>query len=165
MTCMSVDAGTGGRLYRHTRKRGHCSVEDAGEGSESLRKETPPQHGRIHVRGGTGPGYDFTGYRRGGRLGRRAAVYSALPPKRYPHRTAYDLSRAPEEWVKEHLKIPGVRMVRELLGEPCYDLETEPEAKKGICPSRSFSTALTDRGDVSEAVSSFAARVGEKLRR
>jgi DNA polymerase V len=56
-------------------------------------------------------------------------------------------------------------MLRELQGEVCYSLENEPAPKKGICVSRSFGRSTKDVKVITEAVATFAARVGEKLRK
>ncbi|AXE17484.1 SOS mutagenesis and repair protein UmuC [Runella rosea] len=79
--------------------------------------------------------------------------------------TAFDLVQMPDSWIQKHLKIVGLRMVRELRGEICYGLALEPHPKKGICVSRSFSNTLTDLFLIQEAVATFAARCGEKLRK
>lgn len=41
-------------------------------------------------------------------------------------RSAFDLVQMPDLWIQQHLKIVGLRMVRELRGEVCYGLETGP---------------------------------------
>jgi DNA polymerase V len=78
---------------------------------------------------------------------------------------ALQLTQANEEWVRHKMSVVGVRMLRELQGEICYQLENEPEPKKGICVSRSFGKSTKDVKTVTEAVATFAARVGEKLRK
>ncbi|AEI51617.1 Y-family DNA polymerase [Runella slithyformis] len=80
-------------------------------------------------------------------------------------RTAFDLVQMPDAWIQQHLKIVGRRMVRELRGEVCYSLDLEPHPKKGICVSRSFQNTVIDVLSIQEAVATFAARCGEKLRR
>lgn len=78
---------------------------------------------------------------------------------------ALQLTQAKEEWIRQKMSVVGVRMLRELQGEVCYSLENEPEPKKGICVSRSFGKSSKDVKIITEAVSTFAARVGEKLRK
>jgi len=75
------------------------------------------------------------------------------------------LMQAKEEWIRQKMHVVGVRMLRELQGEVCYNLENEPAPKKGICVSRSFGKSTTDFKVITEAVANFAARAGEKLRR
>jgi DNA polymerase V len=78
---------------------------------------------------------------------------------------ALQLSIAKEEWIRQKMHVVGVRMLRELQGEVCYSLENEPAPKKGICVSRSFGRSTKDVKVITEAVATFAARVGEKLRK
>jgi DNA polymerase V len=78
---------------------------------------------------------------------------------------ALQLSTAKEEWIRQKMHVVGVRMLRELQGEVCYSLENEPAPKKGICVSRSFGRSTKDVKVITEAVATFAARVGEKLRK
>ncbi len=79
--------------------------------------------------------------------------------------TALDLALTDLRWIKKHLSVVGERLVRELGGHPCYDLDDQPQAKKGICTSRSFGTPVTDYTILEEAVATFTARCAEKLRR
>lgn len=78
---------------------------------------------------------------------------------------AFQLVQAPESWIQKHLKVVGLRMLRELRGEVCYGLTLEPHPKKGICVSRSFRQATSHFETIQEVVSTFAARCGEKLRK
>jgi DNA polymerase V len=78
---------------------------------------------------------------------------------------AMQLTNVSEEWMRQKMKVVGVRMLRELRGEICYQLENEPEPKKGICVSRSFGKSLDEIGQISEAVATFAARCAAKLRK
>jgi DNA polymerase V len=57
------------------------------------------------------------------------------------------------------------RTVRELQGTPCMELDIEPPAKKEIACSRSFGHPVTDLADLNEAVTHFASRAAEKLRK
>ncbi|TDB66837.1 Y-family DNA polymerase [Arundinibacter roseus] len=79
--------------------------------------------------------------------------------------TALDLALTDIGWIKKHMSIVGERMVRELCGQPCYRLEDQPQAKKGICTSRSFGKAVTEFKILEEAIATFTARCAEKLRR
>ena len=63
------------------------------------------------------------------------------------------------------MTVTGVRTFKELLGEPCIDLELTPPDKKQICTSRSFGSAITDFFSISEAVSTFAVSCARKLRK
>lgn len=90
--------------------------------------------------------------------------YAALLHRHNIH-TAYTLSQVRDAWAKKHLSIVGLRLVQELRGEPCLDLELEPPAKKGICTSKSFGVPVTDFGEVKEALATYTARCAEKLRK
>jgi DNA polymerase V len=57
------------------------------------------------------------------------------------------------------------RTVRELQGTPCIDLDHTPESKKEIACTRSFGRAVTSIGPLEEAVTEFASRASEKLRK
>lgn len=57
------------------------------------------------------------------------------------------------------------RTVRELQGMPCIAFEDAPPAKKEIACTRSFGRPVTRLEDLLEAVSTFASRAAEKLRR
>ena len=60
--------------------------------------------------------------------------------------------------------VTGLRTVHELRGIACHELETQPAAKQTTCCSRSFSRAIADRGQVRDAIVSFAERTAEKIR-
>jgi DNA polymerase V len=75
------------------------------------------------------------------------------------------LANANEEWIRQKMKVVGVRMLRELQGEICYQLDNEPSPKKGICVSRSFGQSLSDVKPIVEAVATFASRCAAKLRK
>lgn len=79
--------------------------------------------------------------------------------------TAYELTQMPDSWIKKNLTIVGFRMVEELRGKSCLELETVRPAKKGICNSRSFEASVNSKSVLKEAVSNFAGRVAFKLRR
>ena len=76
--------------------------------------------------------------------------------------TALDLRDAPDGWVRQRMGVTGLRTVHELRGIACHELETQPAAKQTTCCSRSFSRAITDRGQVRDAIVSFAERTAEK---
>ncbi|AEI50268.1 Y-family DNA polymerase [Runella slithyformis] len=78
---------------------------------------------------------------------------------------ALELTYAKEEWIRQKMHVVGVRMLHELQGTICYNLDNEPSPKKGICVSRSFGQSQKDVKVITEAVATFAARCGEKLRK
>lgn len=79
--------------------------------------------------------------------------------------TAYDFKYLPYEWIKKHLKTFGLRILLELNGIPCIEMEFEEKPKKSISTSRSFGKDLTDFKDLKEAISSFITIAAEKLRK
>jgi DNA polymerase V len=80
-------------------------------------------------------------------------------------KTAFDLSKAPEEWVRKNMSVVRQRMLNELKGIPCVELEEVAPAKKMICVARGFGKLLSTRKEVQEALSNYVSRVGEKLRK
>lgn len=62
------------------------------------------------------------------------------------------------------LTVVGERLVLELGGVPCIDLEAVPPTRKGIAVTRSFSQRITERDGMLQAVAAYAARAAEKLR-
>lgn len=78
--------------------------------------------------------------------------------------TAADLARAPEDWVRNHLSVVGLRLLYELRGMPAVAWEEEKPARKNICTSRSFGNRLADQGAIGEALANYAAACAAKLR-
>ncbi len=78
--------------------------------------------------------------------------------------TAYDLACKDPRWARRKMTVVGERMVRELQGTSCLELETVEKDKKSIQVSRSFGTPLKDKEDIAQALSHHATRLGEKLR-
>lgn len=78
--------------------------------------------------------------------------------------TVAQLRDANDEMIRSMLSIVGLKLVHELRGIPCLELEQVREPKKGMCVSRSFGTPVTTLDELKEAVATFAARIGEKLR-
>ncbi|MFN4144934.1 MAG: Y-family DNA polymerase [Runella sp.] len=94
-------------------------------------------------------------------VGRR---YAKMLVKHGIH-NALELANSNEAWIRSKMSVVGVRMLRELKGEVCYQLDNQPAPKKGIIVSRSFGSPITHFDPLSEAVATFAARVGAKLRK
>ncbi|MGF1572062.1 MAG: Y-family DNA polymerase [Sumerlaeia bacterium] len=78
--------------------------------------------------------------------------------------TALELKNADPRWISKWLTVVGERTVRELRGEPCMEMDDAPPAKKGIMCSRMFGRPVTQLAELEEAVSTYTARVAEKLR-
>lgn len=77
--------------------------------------------------------------------------------------TALDLKNANAKFVRKHMSVVLERMIYELRGTPCLDIETVPP-KKNIMSSKSFGCPVYDIEPILEALSSYAARACEKLR-
>lgn len=75
-----------------------------------------------------------------------------------------DLKMAEPNQIQKQFSVVLARTVRELNGIHCLPLEESPPPKKQIVSSRSFGHPVTRLQDLLEAVSSHAARAGEKLR-
>jgi DNA polymerase V len=80
-------------------------------------------------------------------------------------RTALDLAKLDPATVKRGWSVVLERTVRELQGTPCIGLDDAPEPKKQIACTRSFGRSVEAFEPLAEAVSEFASRAGEKLRK
>lgn len=89
--------------------------------------------------------------------------YAALL-KKHGVDTALKLTEKDDTWIKKKLTIVGLRMAYELRGKECLNLETDIPAKKTICSSRSFGKLITEKEELMQAVSQYAARAAQKLR-
>lgn len=79
--------------------------------------------------------------------------------------TAKDLKYAPDKWIRKNLTITGLKMVYELRGTPCLQLEDTPDPKQSITVSRTFGRAVTDKHELEQAVASYLERAAQKLRK
>lgn len=79
--------------------------------------------------------------------------------------TVLDLSRLSPSMVRGRWGVVLERTVRELQGQPCIGLDDAPPAKQQIACTRSFGHPITELPDLIEAISEFASRAAEKLRR
>lgn len=80
-------------------------------------------------------------------------------------KTVFDLARLSPSVVRSRWSVMLERTVRELQGEPCISLEDAPAAKQQIACTRSFGHPITELPALTEAVSEFASRAAQKLRR
>jgi DNA polymerase V len=78
--------------------------------------------------------------------------------------TALDLRRSCDTWVKKNMSVTGLRTVFELRGIPCLLSDDAPSAKKSVTSSRSFGRPVVSKLELGEALASYAARAGEKIR-
>ena len=63
------------------------------------------------------------------------------------------------------LTVVGERIIHELRGRSCLDLETVAPTRKGCAVTRSFSSRVEDLATMEQSVAAHATRLGEKLRR
>ncbi len=79
--------------------------------------------------------------------------------------TVQDLRRLDPATVRRGWSVMLERTVRELQGTACIGFEEEPPAKQQIACTRSFGHPVLQLVELEEAVSTFASRAAEKLRR
>ncbi len=79
--------------------------------------------------------------------------------------TVLDLVRLDPAMVKRRWSVILERTVREMQGMPCIDLDHAPAPKQEIACTRSFGHPITELKDLNEAVTEFASRAAQKLRK
>ncbi|ARU04722.1 DNA polymerase V subunit UmuC [Comamonas serinivorans] len=79
--------------------------------------------------------------------------------------TVLDLARMDPVVARMRWSVVLERTVRELQGQSCIDLDDAPAPKKMIACTRSFGRPVRDFVPLSEAVTEFAGRAAEKLRK
>ncbi len=79
--------------------------------------------------------------------------------------TALDLARLSPAVARTQWGVVLERTVRELQGTPCMDIEDVPSPKQQIACTRSFGQPVLQLADLREAVTEFACRAAQKLRR
>ena len=79
--------------------------------------------------------------------------------------TALDLIRIDAATIRAKFSVVLERTVRELQGTACIDMDDAPAPKKEIACTRSFGHPVTALSDLNEAVTHFASRAAEKLRK
>jgi DNA polymerase V len=79
--------------------------------------------------------------------------------------TVWDLRASSPSTLRARFGVVMERTIKELQGLACIDLEEQPGPKKEIACTRSFGQAVVSLEPLIEAVSEFASRAAEKLRR
>jgi DNA polymerase V len=79
--------------------------------------------------------------------------------------TAFQLREVDDQWIRKHMGVVGLRLVMELRGSSCLDLEQCPQSKQSLTCSRAFGTPINTLAEMEEAISVYTSRVAEKLRR
>jgi DNA polymerase V len=80
-------------------------------------------------------------------------------------RTVLQLARMDPATIRRGWNVTLEKTVRELQGQPCVELDDAPGPKQQIACTRSFGQPIHDLAPLIEAVSEFAARAAEKLRK
>lgn len=80
-------------------------------------------------------------------------------------RTVRDLVRMDAATIRRGWSVVLERTVRELQGTQCIGLDDSPAAKKEIAVTRSFGHVVTELSGLTEAVTEFASRATEKVRK
>lgn len=78
--------------------------------------------------------------------------------------TALDLAESSLWVIRKHFNVVLERIVRELRGEQCLELEEFSPTKQQIICSRSFGNRITQYSDMHQAICAYAERASEKLR-
>ena len=80
--------------------------------------------------------------------------------------TAFDLTKKTEEWAHKNLGgVVGMRLIKELKGEPANEMKEELVNKKMIATTRMFGSPVKNISDIKEAIATYTSRAAEKLRR
>ncbi len=78
--------------------------------------------------------------------------------------SAKDLKYADHKWIRRKTNVLVERIILELLGMPCYNIENRITAQKSITSSRSFRRPIIKIAEMKEAISSYVANACERLR-
>ena len=78
---------------------------------------------------------------------------------------AWQFTMLPDDWIRKHMSVLGLRLKKDLQGLPSIQLEENPPPKKGIDITRSFEGTLTSFTDLEERISTFATSCAEKMRK
>jgi len=79
-------------------------------------------------------------------------------------KTAADVAALDPKLARKALTVVGERIIHELRGQACIDLETVAPTRKGCAVTRSFSGRVESLDMMQEAIAAHATRLGEKLR-
>ena len=78
---------------------------------------------------------------------------------------AWQFTMLPDDWIRKHMSVLGLRLKKDLQGLPSIQLEENPPPKKGIATTRSFEGTLSSFTDLEERISTFATSCAEKMRK
>lgn len=80
-------------------------------------------------------------------------------------KTAYDFTLLDDSWLRMKMNVIGLRIKHELIGKSCLRLDLITPPKKAIATTRAFGKKTQKLSILSEAVSTYAVRCAEKLRK
>ena len=80
-------------------------------------------------------------------------------------KTALEFKQADPAAIRKSMGVVGERLLRELNGISCLELEEMPPDRKGVMASRSFGSAVETLEELEEALANHVARASEKVRR
>ena len=80
-------------------------------------------------------------------------------------KTALEFKQADPAAIRKSMGVIGERLLRELNGISCLELEEMPPDRKGVMASRSFGSAVETLEELEEALANHVARASEKVRR
>jgi len=79
--------------------------------------------------------------------------------------TALEFKHADPAAIRKSMGVISERLLRELNGIPCLELEEMPPDRKGVMASRSFGSPVETLEELEEALANHVARASEKIRR
>ncbi len=79
--------------------------------------------------------------------------------------TAWDFMQRNPQWVRNNLRLPGLRIHKELHGESAIDFSDIREDRKSISVSRSFASDVEEFSQLRGSLSEFITQAAQKLRR
>ena len=79
-------------------------------------------------------------------------------------KTALDLAKQPDGWIRKEMGVGGLKTVRELRGEDCIGFDSIPKPKQTTLVSRSFGKTVTELDDLINAVTVFATTAAGDIR-
>jgi len=77
---------------------------------------------------------------------------------------AYQFTQLDDNWVRKEMTVVGLRLKHDLMGISSIDFE-DVKSKQNMTVSRSFEKMYFKYDEVAERISTFSARLGEKLRK
>ena len=80
--------------------------------------------------------------------------------------SAWELRNMTENWARKHMGgVAGVRLIKELKGIPCIEMNDELVTKEMIATTRMFGRNVVKLEEIKEAIATYISRAAEKLRR